>query len=148
RSLASGAAGEAGVDREDLSFLIRFLRVYCGLDRAELAQAAGLDPSSLWRYEQGKMTASRPALERLAGVANWTWEFVEEKLLPRLRALRLLVEREAARTEESLEQAARTLAERLQERALELFAELGATPQPLCSRAGDAPAAADRQEAE
>jgi transcriptional regulator with XRE-family HTH domain len=136
------------LDRDDVKFLLRFLRAYTGLDQVELAQKAGLVASSIWRYEQGKMTPQPATLQRLVAVAGWGWEFVQEKLLPRLRALRLMIEAKAGGAEEGFERAAQALAARFQEEARRLFAELNAPEERTTSRLQGIPAAADREEAE
>src|SRR4051812_1588165 len=51
---------------EDLRVAVLFLRALRGWDQRELADAAGLSPSSISRYESGELVPSSQALEQIA----------------------------------------------------------------------------------
>jgi transcriptional regulator with XRE-family HTH domain len=77
---------EVGSDREDLRLLVRYLRALRDCDQTEMAADAGIDASSLSRYETGKGTPSRAIVERLAAAAGLSLPFVDALLLPVIRA--------------------------------------------------------------
>jgi transcriptional regulator with XRE-family HTH domain len=75
-----------GSDRDDLRLLVRFLRALRDCDQVEMAAAAGIDASSLSRYETGKGTPSHAIVERLVTAAGLSLPFVDALLLPVIRA--------------------------------------------------------------
>ena len=86
-----------GSDRDDLRLLVRFLRALRDCDQVERAAAAGIDASSLSRYETGKGIPSHAIVERLVTAAGLSLPFVDGLLLPVIRAARAA----AARTQAS-----------------------------------------------
>ncbi|MDP9119770.1 MAG: helix-turn-helix transcriptional regulator [Acidobacteriota bacterium] len=77
---------------DDLKLLVRLLRQLRGWDQEEMAAAAGLDPSSVSRYENGRTAPHPKTLDRLVTGAGLSSSFVDHCLLPVLRAARLAVE--------------------------------------------------------
>jgi transcriptional regulator with XRE-family HTH domain len=75
-------------DPEEATLLVRMLRALHGGALPELAASAGLAPSSIWRYEHGKMTPPRATLERLAAAAGVPAPLLDAVLLPAVRAVR------------------------------------------------------------
>jgi transcriptional regulator with XRE-family HTH domain len=71
-----------------LQLLIRLYRSLHGWGQAELAAEAGLDPSSIYRYEAGVTEPPPDTQERLAQAAGLARTFVETILLPALEAAR------------------------------------------------------------
>jgi transcriptional regulator with XRE-family HTH domain len=79
---------EVGADPEDVRLLVRFLRTLRDCDQTEMAAAAGIDHSSLSRYETGKVVPSRAVLEQLIAAAGLPVSVVDSVLLPAIRAVR------------------------------------------------------------
>jgi transcriptional regulator with XRE-family HTH domain len=73
---------------DSLQLLIRLYRSLRGWGQAELAAEAGLDPSSIYRYEAGVTEPPPETRERLAEAAGLARTFVEGILLPALEAAR------------------------------------------------------------
>lgn len=67
---------------EDIRVLVVLLRAYKHCHQAPMAAAAGIDPTTLWRYEEGIRTPPRQVLERLAAVAGVPLWAVDGVLLP------------------------------------------------------------------
>jgi transcriptional regulator with XRE-family HTH domain len=102
---------------EDLKRLVGLLREFRDWEQRDLARAAGLDPSSLSRYESGRIVPPRKALERLAAAVGVPMPLVDACLLPALKAVRLAmvlperkydVDDDTERLESALTGAART----------------------------------------
>jgi transcriptional regulator with XRE-family HTH domain len=79
---------EVGADPEDVRLLVRFLRTLRDCDQAEMAAAAGIDHSSLSRYETGRIVPSRAVLEQLIAAAGLPVSVVDSVLLPAIQAVR------------------------------------------------------------
>jgi transcriptional regulator with XRE-family HTH domain len=71
---------------QELKLLIRLLRGLREWTQAELAEAAGVDTSSICHYETGRTVPPRRTVERLAAAAGLPMSFVDACLLPALRA--------------------------------------------------------------
>jgi transcriptional regulator with XRE-family HTH domain len=69
-------------DPEDLKLLVRVLRAFRQWDQLKLAEAAGMDPSSISHYETGRTVPPRKSLESLAAAVGVPMSFVEGSLLP------------------------------------------------------------------
>src|SRR4051794_12413662 len=96
---------------KDWPVLVRWLRGIPGWDQAELAAAAGLHPSSISRYESGKLVPPRRAVERLAGAVGVPVSFVYACLLPGIAAIRAIYKGQAPQDlDEVLAALARSLA--------------------------------------
>ena len=74
---------------EDLRLLVRILRGLRNWSQKELAEAAGLDSSSISRYESGRMVPPLKTVERLAETVGLSMAIVGMCLLPALKAARL-----------------------------------------------------------
>ena len=74
---------------EDLRLLMRILRGLRNWSQKELAAAAGLDTSSVSRYESGRMVPPSKTVDRLAEAVGIPMSVVEACLLPALKAARL-----------------------------------------------------------
>jgi transcriptional regulator with XRE-family HTH domain len=79
---------EVGGDPEAVRLLVRFLRILRDCDQAEMATAAGIDHSSLSRYETGRTVPSRAVLEQLIATAGLPVSVVDSVLLPAIQAVR------------------------------------------------------------
>ena len=73
---------------QDLSLLVRILRGLRDWSQDEMAVAADLDPSSISRYESGRMVPPPKTIERLAKAAGVPMSVIEACLLPALQATR------------------------------------------------------------
>lgn len=73
-------------DPEDLKLLIRVLRGLRQWDQSTLAEAAGMDPSSVSHYETGRTVPPRKSVEALAAAVGVPMSYVEGTLLPALAA--------------------------------------------------------------
>jgi transcriptional regulator with XRE-family HTH domain len=104
-------------DPEDLKLLIRVLRGLRGWDQSTLAEAAGMDPSSVSHYETGRTVPPRKSVEALAAAVGVTMSYVEGALLPALAAGRVAAtpfseaEPEAADLDQALAGAVRSRVE-------------------------------------
>jgi transcriptional regulator with XRE-family HTH domain len=76
-------------DPEDLKLLIRVLRGLRQWDQSTLAEAAGMDPSSVSHYETGRTVPPRKSVEVLAAAVGAPMAYVEGALLPVLAAGRV-----------------------------------------------------------
>jgi transcriptional regulator with XRE-family HTH domain len=74
---------------EDAPHLVRLLRSFADMDQEPFAQAAGISPSSLLRYEKGRMVPSREHLKKMAWVPRVPLACIDRWLLPALTATRL-----------------------------------------------------------
>ena len=74
---------------EDIRLLVRFLRALRDCDQVEMAAAAGIDHSSLSRYETGRIVPSRVVLEQLIAAAGLSASMVDSVLLPAIQAVRI-----------------------------------------------------------
>jgi transcriptional regulator with XRE-family HTH domain len=74
---------------EDLKRLVRLLREFRDWEQRDLARAADVDPSSVSRYESGRIVPPRKALERLAAAVGVPISLVDACLLPALKAVRV-----------------------------------------------------------
>jgi len=75
---------------EDLRVLVGLLRLLGRRNQEEMADAAGLHPATVWRYERGPRAPDGPSLEKLvraAGVPAWA---VDGVLLPAIALTRAL----------------------------------------------------------
>ena len=79
------------VDPEDLKLLVRFLRSLRDWGQAEMAEAAGVDSSSISHYETGKTVPPRRTVERIAAAAGVPMCLVDACLLPAIAAVRAAV---------------------------------------------------------
>jgi len=91
---AADVALEENVDvetsAEDLRVLVGLLRLLGRRNQEEMADAAGLHPATVWRYERGPRAPDGPSLEKLvraAGVPAWA---VDGVLLPAIALTRAL----------------------------------------------------------
>jgi transcriptional regulator with XRE-family HTH domain len=73
-------------DPEDLKLLVRVLRGFRQWDQSTLAEAAGMDPSSVSHYETGRTVPPRKSVEALAAAVGVPMSYVEGTLLPALAA--------------------------------------------------------------
>ncbi len=73
---------------EDLKLLVQLIRVLRGWDQLELGAAAGLDDSTISRYERGLLMPPAPTLERLVAAAGFPMWMVDAVLVPVLRVAR------------------------------------------------------------
>ena len=73
------------VDSEDQKVLVPFLRILRGMNQNEQAASAGLDPSSVRRYEKGG-PMPRKGYEQLVAGADLPIELVEACHLPAIQA--------------------------------------------------------------
>ena len=73
---------------QDLRLLVRILRGLRDWSQDEMAVAANLDPSSISRYESGRMVPPPKTIERLAKAAGVPMSVIEACLLPALQATR------------------------------------------------------------
>lgn len=69
-----------------LALLVQFLRSLRGWTQAELAEAVGLDPSTICRYEQGDSKPRRKNLERIAAAVGVSMPLVDACFLPAMEA--------------------------------------------------------------
>ncbi|HVT18123.1 MAG TPA: helix-turn-helix domain-containing protein, partial [Thermoanaerobaculia bacterium] len=76
---------ETGVTNAELGLLVRWLRGLRDWSQVELAATAGLDASSIVRYESGQTRPSPRALERIAAAVGLPLPWVDAVLLPVLR---------------------------------------------------------------
>lgn len=67
---------------------IRMLRAVRNWSQSDLADAAGLAPSTIHRYESGEITASPEALERLSRAAGISIFLLHRIFLPLVATLR------------------------------------------------------------
>jgi tetratricopeptide (TPR) repeat protein/transcriptional regulator with XRE-family HTH domain len=75
---------------EDLRVLVKLFRVLGHRNQEEMAAAAGIHPSTVWRYEEGERTPDGLALEKLARAAGQPVWAVEGVLLPAIALARAL----------------------------------------------------------
>lgn len=73
---------------QDLRLLVRILRGLRDWSQDEMAVAADLDPSSISRYESGRMVPPPRTIGRLAEAAGVPMSVLEACLLPALQATR------------------------------------------------------------
>jgi transcriptional regulator with XRE-family HTH domain/tetratricopeptide (TPR) repeat protein len=73
---------------EDVQILVRMLRALRGWNQSQLAAAAGMDPSTIVRYENGRNSPPPASLERLLEAAGVPVAAAERLLLPVIRLLR------------------------------------------------------------
>ncbi|HZF13893.1 MAG TPA: helix-turn-helix transcriptional regulator [Thermoanaerobaculia bacterium] len=78
------------IQPEDGPILVRWLRGIPGWDQAQLAAAAGIHPSSVSRYEAGKLVPPRGTVERLTRAVGVPVSFVYAVLLPVIGTIRSL----------------------------------------------------------
>jgi transcriptional regulator with XRE-family HTH domain len=78
-------------DPEDLKLLVRFLRSLRDWGQAEMAEAAGVDSSSISHYETGKTVPPRRTVERIAAAVGVPMSLVDACLLPAIAAARATV---------------------------------------------------------
>ncbi len=71
--------------QEDLKLLVQLIRRLRGWDQLDLGTEAGLDESTISRYERGRLTPRPPTLERLAAAAGVPMWLLDTVLLPVLR---------------------------------------------------------------
>lgn len=76
-------------DPEDIRLLVHFLRAVRDCDQAEMAAAAGIDHSSLSRYETGRIVPSRAVVERLIASAGLPVSVIYSVLMPAIQAVRI-----------------------------------------------------------
>ena len=69
-----------------LALLVQFLRSLRGWTQTELAEAVGLDPSTICRYEQGDSKPRRKNLERIAAAVGVSMPLVDACFLPAMEA--------------------------------------------------------------
>lgn len=74
---------------EDAPHLVRLLRSFADMDQEPFAQAAGINPSSLLRYEKGRMVPSREHIKKMAWVPRVPLACIDRWLLPALANARL-----------------------------------------------------------
>lgn len=74
---------------EDAPHLVRLLRSFANMDQEPFAQAAGINASSLLRYEKGRMVPSREHIKKMARVPKVPLACIDRWLLPALAATRL-----------------------------------------------------------
>ena len=67
---------------EDVKILVRFLRVFSDYPQRKMAEAAGMHPSTLCRYEDGIRLPDRAELENLAKVASVPMWMIDGVLMP------------------------------------------------------------------
>jgi transcriptional regulator with XRE-family HTH domain len=128
---------------EDLRLLVRFLRSLHDWSQQELAAAAGLDPSSIARYETGHTVPKPKALERLTAAAGVPASLAEACLLPAIGAARAAAAPAAGAPPAELEAVAADLERTLAGSAAAAFlATLGEPSEPW-ERSGP-PAEEDR----
>jgi transcriptional regulator with XRE-family HTH domain len=82
----NGATQESGPD--DWPGLVRMLRAISALDQADFASAAGLDPSTVSRYEHGLLVPRQRSLDKLAAAAGVPPSLIAACLLPMIATLR------------------------------------------------------------
>ncbi|HVT16470.1 MAG TPA: helix-turn-helix transcriptional regulator [Thermoanaerobaculia bacterium] len=119
---------------EDLRLLVRFLRSLRDWSQQELAAAAGLDPSSIARYETGHTVPKPKALERLTAAAGVPASLAEACLLPAIGAARAAAASAGAAEPAELETVAaeleQTLAGTRRSAAAAFLASLGEPGEP------------------
>jgi transcriptional regulator with XRE-family HTH domain len=69
-----------------LALLVQFLRSLRGWTQAQLAEAVGLDPSTICRYEQGDSKPRRKNLEKIATAVGVSMPLVDACFLPAMEA--------------------------------------------------------------
>lgn len=74
---------------EDAPHLVRLLRSFANMGKEPFAEAARISPSSLLRYEKGRMMPSREQIKKMAGVAGVPLACIDRWLLPALTKARL-----------------------------------------------------------
>jgi transcriptional regulator with XRE-family HTH domain len=77
------------IHKEDSKQLVRLLWSLSGSSRQSFAAAVEIDPSTLWRYEKGKIVPDRTLLRQMAAVAGVSMGLVDLHLLPALTTARL-----------------------------------------------------------
>lgn len=73
-------------DPGSLGLLVQFLRSLRGWTQTQLAEAVGLDPSTICRYEQGDSKPRRKNLERIAAAVGVSMPLVDACFLPAMEA--------------------------------------------------------------
>jgi len=140
-------AGE--MDSETQRLLLMVARLLKGWSQVEMAEAGKVDPSSLLRYENGKL-APRKKLEQLLAGADLPIELAEACLVPAFRAARSAVTPFTAELFADLGSSSADLAEALaavdRSAIHALLAELDADSDEPWERS-DRSAAEDRQRA-
>ncbi len=75
-------------DPADVALLVRFLRGLRDWTQTDLAEAAGLDASSICRYEGGQTMPRRKTLERIAAAVDIPMSLVDACFLPAMGVAR------------------------------------------------------------
>jgi transcriptional regulator with XRE-family HTH domain len=96
-------------DPEDLKLLVRFLRSFRDWGQAEMAAAAGVDPSSISHYETGKTVPPRRTVERIATAVGVPMSLVDAGVLPMIAAVRAAVTSSSGDDSDDLTQTAADL---------------------------------------
>ncbi|HEV8580942.1 MAG TPA: helix-turn-helix transcriptional regulator [Thermoanaerobaculia bacterium] len=85
--------------------LVRLLRSLHDWEQGELAAKAGVAPSTIWRYEQGRIALQPKSRERLAAAAELPLSLIEAVLVPVLEAAYRAVSPFTAETFDDVERA-------------------------------------------
>ena len=78
-------------DPEDAKAFVRVLRALRGWNKQKLAREAGLDPSTIVRYEKGQIVPPPATLARLVAAIGMPLVLAERLFLPLVRLSRLVV---------------------------------------------------------